>query len=48
MDFVGGLPTTKKGNDYMFVVVEKFNKMCVLMYYKNTISGKEEANIFFG
>jgi hypothetical protein len=47
MDFVGGLPTTEKGHDYIFVVVDKFNKMCILMPYKKTISGKEARNMFF-
>jgi hypothetical protein len=27
MDFVGGLPKTKNGHDYLFVVFKKFNKM---------------------
>lgn len=38
MEFVGGLPTTKKGHDYLFVVVDRFSKMCVLMPCKNTIN----------
>ena len=47
MDFVGGLPTNKKGNNYVFLVVDMFN-MCILMPYKNTINGKEATNMFFG
>ena len=31
MDFVGGLLTIKKGHDYLFMVVDKFNNMCVLI-----------------
>ena len=48
MDFVGGLLTTRKGHDYLFVVVDRFNKMCVLMPYKKTINGQEATNFFFG
>jgi hypothetical protein len=47
MDFVGGLPTTRKGHDYLFVVVDRFNKMCILMPCKNTIKGQEATNMFF-
>jgi len=39
MEFVGGIPTTRKGHDYLFVVVDRFNKMCVLMPCKKIISG---------
>jgi hypothetical protein len=38
MDFLGGFPINKKGHDYIFVVVDKFSKMCI-MYYKETIKG---------
>jgi hypothetical protein len=47
MDFVGGLPTTKKGHDYLFVVVDRFNKMCILMPCKKIIKGQEATNKFF-
>jgi hypothetical protein len=47
MDFVGRLPTTMKGHDYLFVVVDMFNTMCILMPCKMTIKGKEATNMFF-
>jgi hypothetical protein len=46
MDFVEGLPTTRKSYEYLFMVVDWFYKMCILMPYKNTIKGQEETNIF--
>jgi len=48
MEFVGGLPKAKKGHDYLFVVGDRFNKMCVLMPCKKTISRQEATNLFFG
>ena len=47
MDFEGDLPTTQKGHVYLFVVVYRFNKMCILMPCKNTIKGQEEVYLFF-
>jgi hypothetical protein len=31
----------------MFVVVDRFNKMCILMPCKKTIKGQEATNMFF-
>ena len=31
MEFVGGLPMYKRNHDYLYVVVDRFKKMCVLM-----------------
>jgi hypothetical protein len=39
MNFVGGLPTTRKGHVYIFVVVDRFINLCILMPCKNTIKG---------
>ena len=47
MDFVGGLQTTRKGHDNLFLVVEKFNNMCILLPYKNTIKEKQEMHMVF-
>jgi hypothetical protein len=41
MDVLGGLPTTGKGHDYLFFIVDRFNKMGILMPCKNTITGQE-------
>ncbi|KAI5313566.1 hypothetical protein L3X38_042742 [Prunus dulcis] len=38
MDFLGGLPTTTTGFDYLFVVVDQFNKMVILIPCKKRIS----------
>jgi hypothetical protein len=47
MDFVGGLPTKRKGDDYLFVVIDRFNKMCILMPCKKIVQGQEATNMFF-
>jgi len=35
IDFVGGLPTTKKTCGYLFMEAERSRNMCVLMHTKN-------------
>jgi hypothetical protein len=47
LDFAGGLPRTRKEHDYMFVVVVRFSKMCILTPCKKTINGKHVTNMFF-
>jgi hypothetical protein len=47
MDFVGGLTMTKGGHDYLYVVVDRFNKMCILMPCKNHITAQQNTNLFF-
>jgi hypothetical protein len=47
MDFVGGLPMSKGGHDYLYVVVDSFNKMCILMPFKEQINVVQTANLLF-
>jgi hypothetical protein len=47
MGFVGGLPMSKRGHDYLYVVVDRFNKMCILMPFKKQITTEQTANLFF-
>ena len=37
MDFVGGLPLSKKGHYYLYVIVDRFKKTCILMPCKKKI-----------
>ena len=47
MYFVGGLLMSRKGHDYLYVVVDRFRKMCLLMPCKKKITAEQTANIFF-
>ena len=47
MEFVGGLPMSKKGHDYLYVVVDRFSKMCILMPCKNQVTTKLTAHLYF-
>jgi hypothetical protein len=47
MDFVGGLPMTKGGHDYLYVVVDRFSKMYILIPCKNKITTEQTFNLFF-
>ena len=38
MDFVGGLPLSKRGHGYLYVVVDRLNKMCILMPCKTQVT----------
>jgi hypothetical protein len=47
MDYMLGLPSTKRGNDYVFVLVDPFSKMAILAACKKGITMETTTNIFF-
>jgi hypothetical protein len=47
MDYMSGLPSTKWGNDCVFVVVDHFSKMTILAACKRSIKADATAKIFF-
>ena len=47
MDYMLGLPSTKHGNDYVFVVVDCFSKMVILIACKKSISAEATGKLFF-
>jgi len=46
MDFIGGLPKYRKGHDYLYVVVDRFSKMCILIPCSKQIVAKQTAKLF--
>lgn len=47
MDFVGGLPKSRKGHDYLYVVVDRFSKMCILIPCNKHITTEQTTKLFF-
>jgi hypothetical protein len=47
MDYMSGLPSTKRGNDCVFVVVDRFSKMMILVACKKSITAEATAKLFF-
>jgi hypothetical protein len=47
MDYMSGLPSTKQGNDYAFVVVDHFSKMVIMVSCKKSIIAEATAKLFF-
>jgi hypothetical protein len=46
-DYMYPLPSTKKGNDCVFVVVDQFSNMAILTYYNKSITTIDTTNLFF-
>jgi hypothetical protein len=47
MDYMSSLPYTKKGNDYAFVVVDRFSKMAILTTCQKCITTTNTVKLFF-
>ena len=46
MDFVGGLRLSWKGHDYLYIVVNRFRKMCILTPCKKKIIAEQTTHLF--
>jgi hypothetical protein len=47
MDYMSGLLSTKRVNDCVFVVMDHFSKMLILVVCKKSITIEANANLFF-
>ena len=47
MNYMYGLPSIKRGNDCVFVVVDLLSKLAILTDYKKNITGEAMVKLFF-
>ena len=47
MDYMLGLPSTKHGNDCVFMVVKRFSKMAIMAACKKNITAEATAKLLF-
>jgi hypothetical protein len=47
MDYMSGLPSTRQGNDFIFVVIDRVLKMEILIASKKNITMTDTTKIFF-
>jgi len=46
MDFIGGLPKSRKCHDYLYVIVDRFSKMCILIPCNKHITTEQTTKLF--
>ena len=46
MDYMSWLPSTKHGHDCVFVVIDPFSKMAILIAYKKSITIEAITKLF--
>ena len=44
---LNNLPSTNYGNNYVFVVIDRFSKMAIITAYKKSITAEATAKLFF-
>jgi hypothetical protein len=47
MDYMSGHPSTKHGNDCVFVVIDRFSKISIMMVCKKNIIAEATVKLFF-
>ena len=47
MDFFGEFPKSRKGHDYLYFVVDRFSKMCILIACNKQITVEQITKLFF-
>jgi hypothetical protein len=47
MDYMSGIPSTKRGNNYVCVVIDHFSKMAILADCKKSITTEATSKLFF-
>jgi hypothetical protein len=47
MEYISGLPSTKQGNDCLFVVVDCFSNMAILVACKKSITIEATTKLLF-
>jgi hypothetical protein len=47
MDYMSSLPSTEKGNDFVFMVIDQFSKMAILTTCKKNIIEKNNSKLIF-
>jgi hypothetical protein len=47
IDFVGGLSMSRTSHDYLYVMVDRFSNMCILMPCKKQVTAEQKIHLFF-